>query len=190
MPDHAARRPPGSLERAIEIAARGHAGQTDKAGAPYILHPLRVMLRLADEAGRIAAILHDVGTLLLDLRILDKPALTAEDLEQVQTHPVLASTFLQGFQFPFDVLRIIRHHHERWDGKGYPDGIAEEAIPVESRIIHLVESYQVMTTGTAYRSPRPAPAAMAELRLLAGQKYDPRMVEEFIQMVEEDRRRE
>jgi hypothetical protein len=142
------------------------------------------------EAVTIAAILHDVGTLLLDLRILDKPALTAEDLEQVRTHPVLASTFLQGFQFPFDVLRIIRHHHERWDGMGYPDGIAEEAIPVESRIIHLVESYQVMTTGTTYRSPRPAPAAMAELRLLAGQKYDPRMVEEFIRMVEDNRRQD
>jgi GAF domain-containing protein len=141
------------------------------------------------EAVTIAAILHDVGTLLLDLRILDKPALTAEDLEQVQTHPALASTFLQGFMFPFDILRIIRHHHERWDGKGYPDGIAEEAIPAESRIIHLVESYQVMTTGTAYRSPRSVPAATAELRLLAGQKYDPRMVEEFIQMLEDDRRR-
>jgi len=60
---------------------------------------------------------------------------------------------------------------------------------VESRIIHLVESYQVMTTGTSYRAPRPVPAAMAELRLLAGQKYDPRMVEEFIQMVEAERRR-
>jgi HD-GYP domain-containing protein (c-di-GMP phosphodiesterase class II) len=140
------------------------------------------------EAVTIAAILHDVGTLLLDLRILDKPALTAEDLEQVQAHPALASTFLQGFQFPFDILGIIRHHHERWDGKGYPDGIAEAAIPIESRIIHLVESYQVMTTGTAYRAPRAVPSALAELRLLAGLKYDPHLVEEFIQMLGQDRR--
>jgi hypothetical protein len=136
------------------------------------------------EAVTISAILHDVGTLLLDLKILDKPALTAEDLEKVQTHPILASTFLQGFHFPFDILRIIRHHHERWDGRGYPDSIAGEAIPIESRIIHLVESFQMMTTGTAYRAAKTVPAALAELRLLAGLEYDPRMVEEFIKMLE------
>jgi hypothetical protein len=166
--------------------------RTQSLNTAALARNLALRLGLASprvEAATIAAILHDVGTLLLDLRILDKPALTAEDLEQVQTHPVLASTFLQGFQFPFDILRIIRHHHERWDGKGYPDGIAEEDIPVESRIIHLVESYQVMIAGTPYRAPRPVSAALAELRLLAGQKYDPRMVEEFIQMVEADRRR-
>jgi HD-GYP domain-containing protein (c-di-GMP phosphodiesterase class II) len=132
----------------------------------------------------ISAILHDVGTLLLDLRILDKPVLTAEDLEQVQTHPILASTFLKDFHFPFDVLRIIRHHHERWDGKGYPDGIAGETIPVESRIINLVESFQRMTTGTAYRAAKSLPAAMAELHQLSGQQFDPRMVDEFIKLME------
>jgi HD-GYP domain-containing protein (c-di-GMP phosphodiesterase class II) len=139
------------------------------------------------EAVTISAILHDVGTLLLDLRILDKPTLTAEELEQVQTHPILASTCLKGFHFPFDVLRIIRHHHERWDGKGYPDGIAGEAIPIESRIIHLVESFQVMTTGTAYRAAKPVPAALEELRQLSGLQYDPHMVEVFIKMVESGR---
>jgi HD-GYP domain-containing protein (c-di-GMP phosphodiesterase class II) len=136
------------------------------------------------EAVTISAILHDVGTLLLDLRILDKPVLTAEDLEQVQTHPILASTFLKDFHFPFDVLRIIRHHHERWDGKGYPDGIAGETIPVESRIINLVESFQRMTTGTAYRAAKSLPAAMAELHQLSGQQFDPRMVDEFIKLME------
>jgi HD-GYP domain-containing protein (c-di-GMP phosphodiesterase class II) len=136
------------------------------------------------EAVTISAILHDVGTLLLDHRILDKPTLTAEDLELVQTHPILASTFLKDFRFPFDVLRIIRHHHEQWDGKGYPDGIAGDAIPIESRIIHLVESFQIMTSGTAYRAAKPLPEAMDELRRLSGAHFDPRMVEEFIKMVE------
>jgi len=136
------------------------------------------------EAVTISAILHDVGTLLLDRKILDKPVLTAADLSQMQTHPILASTFLKDFHFPFDVLRIIRHHHEQWDGNGYPDGIMGDTIPIESRIIHLVESFQVMTAGTSYRAAKPVPVALAELRQLSGVHFDPRIVEEFIQMLE------
>jgi HD-GYP domain-containing protein (c-di-GMP phosphodiesterase class II) len=144
----------------------------------------RLELPSADvEAVSISAILHDVGTLLLDKNILDKPTLSEADFEQVQTHPILASTFLKDFHFPFDVLRIIRHHHERWDGAGYPDGIQGEAIPIGSRIIHLVESYEVMTTGTSYRAPKPVPAALQELEDLAGSQFDPSMVGEFIQML-------
>lgn len=136
------------------------------------------------EAVTISAILHDVGTLLLDRRILDKPTLSPADREQIQTHPILASTFLKDFHFPFDILRIIRHHHEQWDGKGYPDGVRGEAIPIASRIIHLVESFQVMTAGTPYRPAKSLPAALAEIKALSGSHFDPRMVEEFIQMVE------
>jgi putative nucleotidyltransferase with HDIG domain len=136
------------------------------------------------EAVTISAILHDVGTLLLDRKILDKPRLSPEDRSQVQTHPILASTFLKDFHFPFDILRIIRHHHEQWDGKGYPDGIKGEAIPIESRIIHLVESFQVMTTGSSYRAARSTAAALAEIRQLSGTHFDPRMVEAFLQMLE------
>ena len=136
------------------------------------------------EAVTIAAILHDVGTLLLDRRILDKPALTHDDLEKVQQHPILASTFLKDFRFPFDVLRIIRHHHERWDGRGYPDGIKGDSIPIESRIIHLVESFQVMTVGSSYKPAKPVAAALEEIRRLSGTHFDPRLTQEFIQMVE------
>jgi HD-GYP domain-containing protein (c-di-GMP phosphodiesterase class II) len=102
----------------------------------------------------------------------------------VQTHPILASTFLKDFHFPFDILRIIRHHHEQWDGNGYPDAISGEAIPIESRIIHLVESFQVMTSGTAYRAAKPMAVALEELRRLSGVHFEPRLVEEFIQMLE------
>jgi len=136
------------------------------------------------EAVTISAILHDVGTLLLDRKILEKATLSSEERSQVQAHPILASTYLKDFHFPFDILRIIRHHHEQWDGKGYPDGIAGEAIPIESRIIHLVESFQVMVTGTSYHPPKPVPAALGELRQLSGSHFDPRIVEQFIDMVE------
>ena len=137
------------------------------------------------EAVSISAILHDVGTLLLDRTILDKPSLSAEDLELVQTHPILASTFLTDLSFPFDILRIIRHHHERWDGQGYPDGLRGEEIPVGSRIIHLVESYEVMTAGAAYKPAKPVAQAQAELEQLSGTQFDPGMVAEFVQMLKE-----
>lgn len=135
------------------------------------------------EAVSISAILHDVGTLLLDYRVLDKPRLTAEELDKVRQHPVLASTFLKDLYFPFDVLHIIRHHHEHWDGGGYPDGLKGEDIPMGSRIIHLVEAYEMMLSETPYRPARSSPEAVAELERLAGIQFDPFLVGQFIQII-------
>ncbi|HNR37929.1 MAG TPA: HD domain-containing protein [Acidobacteriota bacterium] len=105
MPDHAARRPLGSLERAIEIAARGHAGQTDKAGAPYILHPLRVMLRLETLEERIAGVLHDViedcGWTLDSLR--------AEGFSETVLAALAAVTKRAGEAYEDFVLRAAAH---------------------------------------------------------------------------------
>ncbi len=132
------------------------------------------------EAVSIAAILHDVGTLLLDPQILSKPELTPEDLARIRTHPVLASAFLKDFRFPFDVLRIIRHHHERWDGTGYPDGLKGEEIPIGSRIISIIEAFEVMSSGRGYTAPRNGRAILEELRRVASTQFDPALVSEFI----------
>ncbi len=137
----------------------------------------------AVEAVSISAILHDVGTLLLDYRVLDKPRLTAEELEKVRQHPLLASTFLKDLYFPFDVLHIIRHHHEHWDGGGYPDGLKGDAIPMGSRIIHLVEAYEMMISETPYRPAKTPAQAEAELERLAGIQFDPQLVAHFIQIL-------
>ena len=133
------------------------------------------------EAVSIAAILHDVGTLLLDPKVLSKPELTPEDLARVRTHPVLASTFLKDFRFPFDVLRIIRHHHERWDGTGYPDGLKGEEIPIGSRIISLIEAFEVMSTGNGYKPPKPSREILEELRREASAQFDPSLASQFIE---------
>jgi HD-GYP domain-containing protein (c-di-GMP phosphodiesterase class II) len=135
------------------------------------------------EAVSISAILHDVGTLLLDYRVLDKPRLTAEELEKVRQHPLLASTFLKDLYFPFDVLHIIRHHHEHWNGGGYPDGLKGEDIPMGSRIIHLVEAYEMMISETPYRPAKTPAQAEAELERLAGSQFDPLLVAQFIQIL-------
>ncbi|WP_257304810.1 HD-GYP domain-containing protein [Geothrix campi] len=135
------------------------------------------------EAVSIAAILHDVGLLLLDPQMLAKPALTEEDMKKVRDHPELAAVFLKDLRFPFDVIRIIRHHHERWDGRGYPEGLRETAIPMGSRIIGLIEAYEVMTSGKGYRRPQGFRQALAELRNEAGSQFDPAVVEAFSELM-------
>ena len=141
------------------------------------------------EAISISAILHDVGTLLLDPKILSKPELTPEDLARIRTHPVLASAFLKDFRFPFDVLRIIRHHHERWNGTGYPDGLKGEEIPIGSRIISIIEAFEVMSSGNGYKIPRPSREILEELRREASAQFDPALVADFIDYLASKARR-
>jgi hypothetical protein len=141
------------------------------------------------EAVSIAAILHDVGTLLLDPAVMAKPELTPDDLARIRTHPVLASTFLKDFRFPFDVLRIIRHHHERWDGTGYPDGLKGEEIPIGSRIICIIEAFEVMSSGNSYKSPKASREILEELRNEASAQFDPALVSDFIDYLASKARR-
>ncbi|MDE3245672.1 MAG: HD domain-containing protein, partial [Acidobacteriota bacterium] len=135
------------------------------------------------EAISIAAILHDVGSLLLDPELMIKPELSAAELAKARTHPVLAAAFLKDLRFPFDVLKIIRHHHERWDGQGYPDGLSGEGIPVGSRIIGLVEAFDVMTTGKGYKAPKALAKVLEEIRSEAGRQFDPKAVEALVWVV-------
>ncbi len=134
------------------------------------------------EAVSIAAIL------MLDPHMLAKPELTAEEKKRVRTHPEMAAVFLKDLRFPFDVVKMIRHHHERWDGHGYPDGLRETAIPIGSRIIGVIEAYEVMTSGKGYRKPRGHRQVLAEIESEAGSQFDPKVVEAFKELL--DRRGE
>ena len=135
------------------------------------------------EAVSIAAILHDVGLLMLDPAMLGKQNLDAEELKKVRNHPELAAVFLKDLRFPFEVVKIIRHHHERWDGLGYPDRLRETGIPMGSRIIGLIEAYEVMTSGKGYRAPQGFRQVLEELHNEAGAQFDPRVVEAFQELM-------
>ncbi len=131
------------------------------------------------EAVSIAAILHDVGLLMLDPQMLAKAELNEEEKRKIRNHPEMAEVFLKDLRFPFDVIKMIRHHHERWDGHGYPDGLRETGIPIGSRIIGLIEAYETMTSGKSYRRPKGYRQVLEELENQGGAQFDPTVVKAF-----------
>ncbi|MFQ3586927.1 MAG: HD-GYP domain-containing protein [Fimbriimonadaceae bacterium] len=141
---------------------------------------------------REASILHDIGKIAVDEAILDKPGpLTDEEYEHVKTHAVYGAQILEPVAEFRELSRWIRWHHERLDGKGYPDGLPADQIPIESRIIAVVDAFDAMTSGLdggearPYRKPVPVREALAELRRCAGTQFDPRVVEAFEAAIQE-----
>jgi CheY-like chemotaxis protein len=133
---------------------------------------------------RVAGMLHDVGKIGISDSILLKPSpLTPEEYEIVKRHAVLGAEILASAHFGDDVVRWVRHHHERWDGRGYPDGLAGEEIPLGSRILAVADAYEVMTTGRPYRAARSPHAAIAELVRERGTQFDPEVVDVFTDVV-------
>ena len=131
---------------------------------------------------RLGGELHDIGKIGTRESVLHKPGrLTAEEFRQISEHPLLGERMLSPLarESP-DVLRIVRSHHERLDGRGFPDGLRGERIPVEARIVAVADAFDAMTTRRPYRESRPPEQAMAELRRVAGTQLDPEAVEAFV----------
>src|SRR5918999_6522340 len=131
---------------------------------------------------RLGGELHDIGKIGTREAVLHKPgSLTAEEFRQITEHPALGERMLSplAHESP-DVLRIVRSHHERLDGAGFPDGLRGEKIPIEARIVAVADAFDAMTTRRPYRESRPADAAVCELRRVAGTQLDPEVVEAFI----------
>lgn len=126
---------------------------------------------------RQAAILHDVGKIAVPRRILDKPGpLSETERRQVRQHTELGAFMVANLGLDARVVEAVRHHHERWDGKGYPDGLSGEAIPILARILATVDAYDAMTMPRPYRPPRTPEEALEELRRCSGSQFDPRVV--------------
>jgi putative nucleotidyltransferase with HDIG domain len=125
------------------------------------------------------ALLHDVGKIKVPKEILNKPAaLTPEEWEIVRRHPADGEAMLRSVGGALaEVGTIVRAHHERWDGGGYPDGLAGEQIPIGARIVCACDAYSALTTDRPYRKARPIAAALEELRACAGTQFDPVVVD-------------
>jgi putative nucleotidyltransferase with HDIG domain len=129
---------------------------------------------------RAGALLHDVGKLIVPSSILNKPGpLSAEERALMERHPAAGEKMLAGIEFPWDVKPMIRHHHERWDGTGYPDRLAGEQIPLGARIIFVADAFDAMTSERVYRKPLSERDAVAELERCAGTQFDPAVVDAF-----------
>lgn len=135
---------------------------------------------------RIAAFLHDVGKIGIADNILDKPGpLTREERAVMQRHALVGYQILLPVPIPEAIKLAVRHHHERWDGSGYPDGLAGEAIPIAARIIAVADMYGALTADRPYRTARDSAEAAAQVERLAGTQFDPRIVAAFQQVWEQ-----
>lgn len=134
---------------------------------------------------RHGAMLHDIGKLEVDNAILDKRGrLSDEELAAVRQHPVVGERILASLPLLREVRRIVRHHHEAWDGSGYPDGLRGDEIPVGARIVFVADAYHAMTSDRPYRSRLSEEDARDELRACAGTQFDPRMVDALLVVLE------
>jgi putative nucleotidyltransferase with HDIG domain len=128
-----------------------------------------------------AALLHDMGKLAIPEHILNKPGkLTAAEFEKLKRHADIGADLLSSVKFPYPVVPIVRHHHEHWDGSGYPMGIAKTDIPLGARILSVVDCFDALTSDRPYRPRLTADEAFEIIRAKRGTTYDPLIVDAFI----------
>lgn len=131
------------------------------------------------------ALLHDIGKLAVPEYILNKPGkLTEAEFAKMKIHPTVGGDILRRVNFPYPVEDIVRYHHEKWDGTGYPKGLKNEAIPLVARIISVVDFYDATRCDRPYRKGMKREESLALLRSMAGSAFDPRVVDKFIEHVE------
>ena len=129
------------------------------------------------EALRAASVLHDIGKLAVPEHIISKPGkLTPEEFEKMKIHPTVGAEILEQVDFPYPVAPIVRAHHEKWDGSGYPNGLAGEAIPIGARILAAVDCLDALASDRQYRKALPLDEAMAKVVADAGKSFDPQVV--------------
>jgi HD-GYP domain-containing protein (c-di-GMP phosphodiesterase class II) len=171
---------------ALEFRDFETKGHTDRVAG--LLERLGLVMGFTEEtreALRFGAYLHDVGKIAVADSILLKPdRLTTAEFDVMKRHPRDGFDLLRRIPtLPTDALSIVLHHHERWDGSGYPDGLAGEAIPLAARVFAVIDVYDALMTARPYKPAWSAQAARAEIRAQAGRHFDPRVVGAFLMML-------
>ena len=130
------------------------------------------------EALRAAALLHDIGKLAIPEHIINKPGrLTPEEFEKMKIHPLVGAEILERVAFPYPVALIVRSHHERWDGSGYPDGLKGEHIPKGARVLAAVDCLDALASHRQYRNALSLEVAMEKVAAMSGSSFDPKIIE-------------
>jgi putative two-component system response regulator len=164
----------------------------DKYTRGHIERVMKYAVAIAERLGwndaqlgqlRFGAILHDIGKIYIRESILRKPGpLTQEEWVEMKQHAALGADLLKSISYLAGAIPIIRHHHERWDGMGYPDGLAGEDIPVGARIVAVADCFDAMTTERVYKDSEPREKAIHEIQSSQGTRYDPAVVKAFLSL--------
>jgi putative nucleotidyltransferase with HDIG domain len=166
------------LADAREPFAQEHSEQVSRYAA-LMARRLKQPVEMV-EAVTIAGLLHDIGKTGISETILCKPGkLDGEEFKKIREHPALGERLLANVEIPWDILSLIRHHHERYNGEGYPDGLAGADIPLGARILAVADAFDVMVSERVYQKARTPQEAWAELKRGAGQQFDPEVVKAF-----------
>ena len=176
-----------ALASTLEAKDRYTSGHSERV-TQYALSVARHMGLSAAKMDRLryASQLHDVGKIGVPEAVLRKPSsLDDQEWHAIQEHPAIGERIIEPLDFLGEVGRIIRGHHERWDGKGYPDGLRGEEIPALTRIMTVVDAYDAMTSERPYRAAKSAQEAMQELRRCRGKQFEPRSTDAFLSVLEE-----
>src|ERR1044071_9429865 len=189
----------GSLENAYRSTLKALTAALETRDAETHGHSERVVtfsLRLGREYGLSSAemkalefgsLLHDIGKIGVPDAILRKPAkLTDEEWERMREHPLHGQQILRGIKFLTGAARVVAQHHEKWDGSGYPLGLQGEALGVCARIFSVADAFDAITSDRVYRRGRSYEAAAAELDEWSGRQFDPKVVEAFHRVPQED----
>jgi putative nucleotidyltransferase with HDIG domain len=177
-----------SLAAAVDAKDPYTRGHSDRVAAYAVMiaekmgltHEQRIALEMA-------AYLHDIGKIGIREDILLKPGkLTEGEMSQMMHHPLIGANILKPVGFPWPITPIVRHHHERWDGTGYPAGLQSEETPLLARILTVADAYEAMTSDRPYRPGRSQAEGVAELEKCAGSQFDARVVEAFVEVLEDE----
>ncbi len=170
---------------AKDVYTRGHSDRVTNyvmAVAGFMALPAEQMDQL-----RITSLLHDIGKIGVPEHILNKPAkLTTEEYEVIKMHPVIGQSILEKVEFFRPMLANVRHHHERMDGRGYPDGLEGSQLPMEVRLLAIADAYDAMTTDRPYRKATGRKEAFGELERYSGTQFDSDLVKLFIKIIGEN----
>jgi diguanylate cyclase (GGDEF)-like protein/putative nucleotidyltransferase with HDIG domain len=174
---------------ALAIDAKDQTAQTHIRRVQVYATSIARGLGMSDteiQGVKTAALLHDIGKLAVPEHILSKPGpLTQEEFQKIRVHPQVGAEIISAVPFPYPVAPLILSHHERWDGKGYPQGLKGEEIPLGARILSVVDYYDALTSDRPYHKAMPREAALALLQHEAGRALDPAVVQIFVKTAAE-----
>lgn len=165
---------------ALAIEAKDHTTHEHLQRVRVYATEIGKVLKLSSdemEALHAAALLHDIGKLAVPENIISKPGkLTPEEFEKMKIHPIVGAEILERVQFPYPVVPIVRAHHEKWDGSGYPYGLKGEEIPLGARILSAVDFLDALASDRQYRLALPIETVMGRLQCESGKSFDPQIV--------------